>query len=153
MSQAALVGIVHLFNRLKNLGVSLLSGLGQRLLMETPLPWHSTISNNVFVILIYFPDSLQVYLSVGDGTTLLSRFAKASGGKPSDVSAPRFAVKHLPTKTVANLMKRMSDAIINHEGYGLRTEQTKLPLTGGAAMINDELPFRILTGRVQCKPR
>ncbi len=34
--------IVHLFNGLKGLGVSLLSGLGQRLLMETPLPWHAT---------------------------------------------------------------------------------------------------------------
>ena len=38
-----LVGIFHLFNGVKGLGVSLLSGLGQWLLMETPLPWHATI--------------------------------------------------------------------------------------------------------------
>ena len=28
--------------RIKGPGVFLLSGLGQRLLMETPLPWHAT---------------------------------------------------------------------------------------------------------------
>ncbi len=26
-------------------------------------------------------------------------------------------------------------------------------ITGGAAMVNDELPYKILTGQVQCKPK
>ena len=37
-----LIGIVHLFNGLKGLGVSYVD-VRQRLLMETPLPWHATI--------------------------------------------------------------------------------------------------------------
>ena len=69
-------------------------------------------------------------MSVGDGTTILSRFAKGSGGQPVDVSVPRIAIKLLPANILANILKKSSNAVIDHEGYGIRTKHTKLPLTG-----------------------
>ena len=41
--------------------------------------------------------------------------------------------------------------MIDHEKYGLSTKSTDLPLHGGPALINDELRYKIITGKVKCK--
>ncbi len=67
----------------------------------------------------------------------MSRFVNSSGGKPYDVDLPRIAwivAKFLPMSIVAKMVKKSSEEIINHEGYGLCTKHTKLPLIGMKAI-------------------
>ena len=105
---------------------------------------------------IYFNFVPQVFWSVGKGTTLLSRFS--DGNVPIDLRINRFLLSilfpYIPggTRTVAKSIKeRQGEALINHQQYGLSTKDTALPFHGGAMLVNEELKYKIMSGRVQCK--
>ena len=98
----------------------------------------------------------QVYWSVGKGTTMLSRFS--NGNVPLDLGINRFLLSTLfpfipgGSRTIAKSFKeKQAEALIKHEQYGLSTKDSPLPFNGGALLVNEELKYKIMSGRVKCK--
>ncbi|XP_056271504.1 flavin-containing monooxygenase 5-like isoform X2 [Pseudoliparis swirei] len=92
----------------------------------------------------------KVYLSTRSGAWVVSRVAR--GGLPADlIGTSRLAAmvrRLLPSWVGAAVEKKLDDAF-DHRLYGLKPKHgffDQIPL------VNDELPARILSGRVQVKP-
>ncbi|KAI8494791.1 hypothetical protein Bbelb_273960 [Branchiostoma belcheri] len=89
-----------------------------------------------------------VYLSVRDGIWLVPRLAQ--GGKPRDFFIQR-ARLNLPEWLKRILLRRQCNACVDHANYGLQLEGCKDPIYG-STMINDEMAFRLATGKVVTRP-
>ena len=97
-----------------------------------------------------------MFWSVGKGTTLVSRFS--DGNVPIDLRINRFLLSillpyipggtHLIAKTIK---RRQGEAVIKHQQYGLSTKESPLPFHGGAMLVNEELKYKLISGRVKCK--
>ncbi len=59
----------------------------------------------------------------------------------------------LPRMAARQLKYGMAEDVINHEQYGLSNKDTPLPLLGGPGMVNEELKYKLISGRVKCRGR
>ena len=88
---------------------------------------------------------------------MLSRFS--DGNVPIDLRINRFLLStlfpYIPggSHTIAKTIKeKQAEALIKHQQYGLATKDSLLPFHGGAMLVNEELKYKIMSGRVKCKP-
>ena len=56
------------------------------------------------------------------------------------------------SRLVAKVIKdKQAETLINHKQYGISTNDTLPPFHGGALLVNEELKYMIISGRVKCK--
>uniref|UniRef100_A0A672ZN11 Flavin-containing monooxygenase n=1 Tax=Sphaeramia orbicularis TaxID=375764 RepID=A0A672ZN11_9TELE len=91
----------------------------------------------------------KVYLSTRSGAWVFSRVGK--GGLPSDLVISRMDLmlhKLFPTWMNKNMEKRLNESL-DHKLYGLKPKHS---FFAQIPVVNDELPSRIISGRVKIKP-
>jgi len=92
----------------------------------------------------------QVYLSVRSGAWFVQRVGK--NGLPVhcmiDTRPTSFFGRSLPDSVVCNQLKEMANASFDHALYGLEPNYGP---TANWPTFNDDLPSRILSGRVQVR--
>ncbi|XP_054458151.1 flavin-containing monooxygenase 5-like [Anoplopoma fimbria] len=91
----------------------------------------------------------RVYLSTRSGAWMVSRVG--AGGLPADLVTSRvyMMMKKLFPSLINRMVEKKLDKAFNHRLYGLKPKHgffTQIPL------VNDDLPARIISGRVQVKP-
>lgn len=89
----------------------------------------------------------KAYISIGDGSWVLTRSAK--NGIPRDFILRRFLMNNLPEGVVSKFLMKDCNARFNHEAFGMQS--TKAPMKGSAVMVNDEINFKIISGKLQVK--
>ena len=87
----------------------------------------------------------QVYVSTRSGSWIISRLG--DGGKPSDMLSSR-CINAIPMPLFGRFMAWKCNSKFNMVNFGL--QPTELPHRR-LGVINDELPYRIITGSVQVK--
>ena len=93
----------------------------------------------------------QVYLSVRNGTWCVPR--AWDSGLPLDLAVltrfNNYVFRLLPKRAFSSCMQKAANARFDHALYGL---QPNHDFTFSSVVINDDLPSRILSGRVQLRP-
>ncbi|CAH1788030.1 unnamed protein product [Owenia fusiformis] len=89
----------------------------------------------------------KAYVSIGDGTWVLSRSAQQ--GLPRDFMLRRVLMNFAPQSVVSRILMKDCNTRFNHEAFGLQS--TQRPMYGSAVMVNDEISYKIISGKLQVK--
>ncbi|KAL4223868.1 hypothetical protein ACF0H5_017332 [Mactra antiquata] len=89
----------------------------------------------------------RVYLSTRRGAWVISRMG--FWGLPADAMANNRFLFSLPLSALEWSVEKMANFRFDHEGYGLKPMHRALQ---AHPTINDELPYRIMTGALKVKP-
>ncbi|XP_053376257.1 flavin-containing monooxygenase 5-like [Mercenaria mercenaria] len=89
----------------------------------------------------------QVYLSTRRGAWVISRMG--FWGLPADAMANNRFLFSLPHSALEWSVEKMANFRFDHESYGLKPMHRALQ---AHPTINDELPYRIMTGALRVKP-
>ncbi|WAR03733.1 FMO5-like protein [Mya arenaria] len=89
----------------------------------------------------------EVFLSTRRGAWVISRMG--FWGLPADAMANNRFLFSLPQSVLQWSVEKMANFRFNHEQYGLKPAHGALQ---AHPTINDELPYRIMTGAVRVKP-
>ena len=89
----------------------------------------------------------QVYLSTRRGAWVFPRMA--SGGYPADLFAGRRIWSIMPKTIMANFAKKAANQLFDHKKFGLQPDHG---IFEQHPMVNDDLPVRMMTGRLKIKP-
>ena len=89
----------------------------------------------------------QVYLSTRRGAWVFPRMA--SGGYPGDLYRNRRAWTFVPRWVKERIRQKAANQLFDHKKFGLLPEHGVFQQH---PMVNDDLPVRMMTGRLKVKP-
>lgn len=89
----------------------------------------------------------QVYLSTRRGSWVFPRMR--SGGYPSDLYKYRRILSFVPSWIMACIAQRIANQRFDHKKFGLQPDHG---VSQQHPMVNDDLPIRIMTGKLKIKP-
>ena len=89
----------------------------------------------------------QVYLSTRRGAWVLPR--TTTGGYPSDQLANRRIWSFVPMCVLTGIGQRVANERFDHKKFGLQPDHGMFQQH---PMVNDDLPVRMMTGRLKIKP-
>ena len=89
----------------------------------------------------------QVYLSTKRGTWVFPRMG--DGGYPADLFAGRRIWSIIPKRIMSSFAEKVANERFDHKKFGLQPDHGVFEQH---PMVNDDLPIRIMTGKLKIKP-